>query len=447
VSWPYDLLGVPADADERVIRRAYVVALKKTRPDEDPEGFQALHEAYRAALERVGRNVLVVEPVATDETAEPVDAPPTVVVEHPPPLPGFDFEAFFAGLLQTAAAGVPSELENWLRAQPALWNLPLKVQTGHRMLHALYERQPPLPADAFDAALAFFDLDRADADIDHLYTGRLRHRLAVQWLLLPENAIVLGKETTPLRLILTRPFRFWQNACLAALRPNRAGQVVLFLNKLNIVDDDIPPPLRAEQVHFWRRMVRAVPIGRERLCATVARAVFALTVALLVSLALLPVARSHQDSWLWPLAFTAVLSAIGFAYIGWLHLLWWQGRPDSSSLGDNALRAAVVPFMVVASLALYALLGPDSPHGTGLAVFACVVSVARAAARLPRPIKLFQFHWVRLLLLAPLGSAAYTLLAKAGNAINWIDGLALVVWMLDLLAPRLRRMRQGSQNT
>lgn len=49
--WAYALLGMPEDADERAIKRAYAQRLKLTRPDEDPEGFQRLREAYKAALE------------------------------------------------------------------------------------------------------------------------------------------------------------------------------------------------------------------------------------------------------------------------------------------------------------------------------------------------------------------------------------------------------------
>ena len=40
-------LGLDAEADERAVKRAYAALLKKTRPDEDPQGFQTLHEAYQ----------------------------------------------------------------------------------------------------------------------------------------------------------------------------------------------------------------------------------------------------------------------------------------------------------------------------------------------------------------------------------------------------------------
>ncbi|MBQ6207674.1 MAG: J domain-containing protein [Oscillospiraceae bacterium] len=49
MSWPWDALGLPGPAELSVIRQAYAQQLKRTRPDENPEGFQRLREAYQAA--------------------------------------------------------------------------------------------------------------------------------------------------------------------------------------------------------------------------------------------------------------------------------------------------------------------------------------------------------------------------------------------------------------
>ncbi|MFZ5637708.1 MAG: hypothetical protein ACOY82_14100 [Pseudomonadota bacterium] len=48
--WAFRVLGLPHDADERAIKRAYAARLKLARPDEDADAFQRLNEAYRAAL-------------------------------------------------------------------------------------------------------------------------------------------------------------------------------------------------------------------------------------------------------------------------------------------------------------------------------------------------------------------------------------------------------------
>lgn len=47
---PFERLGLAPDADEREIKLAYARELKRVRPDEDPQGFQALHDAYSQCL-------------------------------------------------------------------------------------------------------------------------------------------------------------------------------------------------------------------------------------------------------------------------------------------------------------------------------------------------------------------------------------------------------------
>lgn len=46
----WEILGVPETSDAKTIRQAYADKLKVTRPDKDPEGYQALREAYDLAL-------------------------------------------------------------------------------------------------------------------------------------------------------------------------------------------------------------------------------------------------------------------------------------------------------------------------------------------------------------------------------------------------------------
>lgn len=53
MSWPWSELGLPGPADLRSIRQAYAQRLKTTRPEDDPAGFQRLHEAYQQACRMV----------------------------------------------------------------------------------------------------------------------------------------------------------------------------------------------------------------------------------------------------------------------------------------------------------------------------------------------------------------------------------------------------------
>lgn len=82
--WPWATLGIGFRClDEREIKRAYAKRLKVVRPDEDAEGFQALREAYDAALGFVKyfRSQAPVELAAWQEkmrqkpVPEPVDEP------------------------------------------------------------------------------------------------------------------------------------------------------------------------------------------------------------------------------------------------------------------------------------------------------------------------------------------------------------------------------------
>ncbi|ASW02031.1 J domain-containing protein [Paraburkholderia aromaticivorans] len=49
--WPWDVLGIESNSDERAVRRAYARLLKQQRPDEDAEAFQRLRYAYESALQ------------------------------------------------------------------------------------------------------------------------------------------------------------------------------------------------------------------------------------------------------------------------------------------------------------------------------------------------------------------------------------------------------------
>ena len=46
----WEILGIGPDSDSKAIKTAYAKLLKKTRPEDDPEGFTALHSAYKSAL-------------------------------------------------------------------------------------------------------------------------------------------------------------------------------------------------------------------------------------------------------------------------------------------------------------------------------------------------------------------------------------------------------------
>nr|WP_234476610.1 J domain-containing protein [Paraburkholderia aspalathi] len=82
--WPWDVLGIAANANERTVRRAYARLLKQQRPDEDAEAFQRLRYAYESALQMAsGGGATVAIAAVPASVPGPVSMP--VPVPNPPP--------------------------------------------------------------------------------------------------------------------------------------------------------------------------------------------------------------------------------------------------------------------------------------------------------------------------------------------------------------------------
>lgn len=81
----WHILGIQPTKDEQEIRRAYARELKKRRPDQDPQGFQALREAFDAAKSFASQpeHHQQSEPIALEEPVQPLmEEPLTPLQEH-----------------------------------------------------------------------------------------------------------------------------------------------------------------------------------------------------------------------------------------------------------------------------------------------------------------------------------------------------------------------------
>lgn len=164
MSSPLAWFGLPDDADERTIKRAYAQRLKSVRPDADPAGFQQLHDMYRQALAWSQRQATPASPgmeppsppmQGGDDAPTPHDMPPADAAHVPPsgdtppatqpPLPG--------PRIATLPAAPPSS------PHPPASTLPRPPATDGRPL-------PPRPAfSASQALTSQFDMDVFMADV------------------------------------------------------------------------------------------------------------------------------------------------------------------------------------------------------------------------------------------------------------------------------------------
>ena len=85
----WGILGVAPGSNRDTVRRAYAKKLRVTNPEDDPQGFMALRDAYESALEQL-RWAAAEAAYDAEDVPEPAELPPGTAIctpDIPPPLP------------------------------------------------------------------------------------------------------------------------------------------------------------------------------------------------------------------------------------------------------------------------------------------------------------------------------------------------------------------------
>lgn len=100
---PFELLGVPEDANDKDIRKAYAKRIRVYRPDRAPAEFQRIHRAFERLTH--GRSLVLPRPPASDE-------PPAATEGATPPVDaGATISAAFVEIRGAAERGDSAEID------------------------------------------------------------------------------------------------------------------------------------------------------------------------------------------------------------------------------------------------------------------------------------------------------------------------------------------------
>lgn len=439
MNWALEALGVEPGADERAIKRAYARLLRDNRPEDDPQAFQRLHEAYQTALQWHRHQQVFADAqeqdagvgdagwtfAVEDSTAHASPAPPEeqtdiaaqviapeIVSTPTEPVadslafaadgfvmpPAVDMDALVERIVESAANLPPDGFDAWLNHCPELWSLNAKADAGNALLGRLYHGEDAVGGANFDRLTAAFGWDEVGTHVDPDTLAGMREALRQRWIWQAGNEPALAlelqvdqdapatlPETRRCRTLLTRPWRHWQ-ALFSAVNPSRLQMMRNALQHTDAGWASLPsPPLREEQVHFWRNVTDENGLHRDRVLLGLLRGLCLTALWLLLPLAayLMKASTDLNEGLGWPspgdlvplaLAGTAFMLLFGMGVLPWKLLLRWLGNPTAVRLW--------LPLMAIAAI----MLGPTQLEflGTVLGGGALWIGVRRALRGSPR---------------------------------------------------------------
>lgn len=132
--WHFDVLGLPAHADEVAVRRAYALALRRIDQQTEPEAFERLRQAYEAArawCEQASDATSRHEPARADSSPIVADGASEASVVKAPTLDASVEEAHVEGVsvLEAPSETTPDEMPI-ADAVPAVPTVPADYTVG-----------------------------------------------------------------------------------------------------------------------------------------------------------------------------------------------------------------------------------------------------------------------------------------------------------------------------
>lgn len=177
MNWPWSELGLSGPADLPQVRRAYAERLKTTHPEEDPEGFQRLHEAYQQArrlAKKGGVGERSAPPSRQTPPPEQLKEPEETSEENSEDESDWDYD----GLLQKEAPGEEPEEEEPDWDYEGIFTELADERARERQAHAEERREayfarhsPTSPEERERLEKQWIHVEKAGAAVEELYAS------------------------------------------------------------------------------------------------------------------------------------------------------------------------------------------------------------------------------------------------------------------------------------